>query len=859
MSELSFGEWLKRQRGALGLTQKQLANQVGCSEITLRKLEAEERRPSEQIVERLALIFNIPKNEQKNLMRFARGNWESALSVVENPYPWKKVEKIIPSNLPAPINSFIGREKEIVDIHGYLQRDDIRLVTLIGPPGIGKTRLSLEISRISLADFPDGVFLVSLAPLDNPQLIPTTIFQALDYVESKEFPPLKQLMNGIGSKRILLVLDNCEHLIEDIAPLTSELLSACSRLKIITTSRESLRVPGEWLYSVSTLDVPKNIDIAHAENCPAVMLFAERARAVRADFVLNADNIKAVAAICAQLDGLPLAIELIASRIRLMSAQVLLENLNTSFVLSADGMRTVTARQKTLNNAISWTYNHLPQDEKKLFNFVSIFSGGFSLQTVEEVFSNTFKEKSIRDLVMSLSDKSMLQRRFDDNGEVRFSMLVTIQQFALEQLLQIGEEKNVREQHLQYFVEFSERVGRGLIGPQQMEWRARVLQEWDNLRAALNWAARDNVEEGMILASNLGSKFWENFNFQEGIHWLTKFLQRPDSHAHPKARVRALCVMGYLQFHIQRFDLMRSTAEEALTLSRAIGDKQSECDGLMLMGSAMQFIDGMEQKANFQTQCLELATSIGDVWRQAEALSALSWDKRDLKKAFACREQSIVFYRQSGDWQGLANALSVFASDVALSGDIAYAETLLNEYGKLNQHAGDKRNTEFVLTTKARIALLRGEYEQARSHLETAMAVLQELGNRMGYLWARARLGYVVLCEGHAESAKEIFFECIREFQKDGNRPGLIFPIELISIYFAQAGEYERAARLIGWAEMTHESIGDPILQVTQLDWAKTLNTIRDVLGEEAFKAMKIEGSAMTMDEVVAYTLKEDF
>ena len=858
MSELSFGEWLKRQRGALGVTQKQLADQIGCSEITLRKIEAEERRPSEQIVDRLALIFNIPKNEQKDFLRFARGNWESVPPTVKEIYPWKEDDKPTPSNLPAPINSFIGRRKELAEIRNYLQRDEIRLVTLIGPPGIGKTRLSLEISRTSVADFPDGVFFVALAPLDNPQLISSTILQALDYVESKELSSLKQLLNGIRSKRILLVLDNCEHLIEDVAPLASELLSACPRLKIIVTSRESLRIPGEWLYSIPTLDVPKEVDISSAENFPALMLFAERARAVRADFTLNADNIQAVTAICARLDGLPLAIELIASRIRLMSAQTLLENLNASFILSADGMRAVSARQKTLNNAISWSYDFLPAEEQKIFASLSVFSDGFTLEAAKTVLLDIATDKSVFDTVHSLADKSLLQRLFQADGTMRFVMLVTIQEFALECLRRMGEEENVRKRHLQYFVEFSEQAGRGLIGPQQIEWRTHVLQEWDNLRAALSWAARDNVEEGMVLASNLGSHFWENFNFQEGVLWLTKFLQRPDSRTHPKARVRALCVMGYLQFHFQRFDLMRSTAEEALTLSRAIGDKQSECDGLMLMGSAMQFLEGMEQKMNFQTQCLELARSIGDVWRQAEALSALSWDKRDLKKAFVCREQSIMLYRQAGDWHGLANALSVFASDVAMSGDIAYAETLLDEYAKLNQHASDKRNTEFVLTTKARIALLRGEYGQARSHLETTMAVLQELGNRMGYLWARARLGYVVLCEGHADSAKEIILECIREFQKDGNRPGLLFPIELMAMHLVQTGQPERAARLIGWTEMTRESIGDSILQTTQLDWVNTLNTLLEALGEDAFNAMQAEGAAMTMDGIVAYALEED-
>ena len=257
MAEVSFGEWLKRRRKVEGLTQEQLAEKVSCSTITLRKIEGEERRPSAQIVERLAEVFNIPSNEQTAFLRFARGDWRSAPAETREDAPWRVSSGIPRSNLPATVNSLIGREHEISDICNYLQRTDIRLVTLIGPPGIGKTRLSIESARQSLADFPDGVFFVALAPLGNPTLIATTIAQALGFVEATNISTNEQLKEGIGKKRILLVIDNCEHLVEETSSLISELLSACSRLKILATSRESLRITGEWLYSVPALDIPK--------------------------------------------------------------------------------------------------------------------------------------------------------------------------------------------------------------------------------------------------------------------------------------------------------------------------------------------------------------------------------------------------------------------------------------------------------------------------------------------------------------------------------------------------------------------------------------------------------------------------
>lgn len=255
------------------------------------------------------------------------------------------------SNLPATFTSLIGRDKDIAAVQDYLTNPDIRLVTLIGAPGIGKTRLSIASASQALTHFPDGMFFVALAPLDQPSLIPSAIAQALGYVEKSDLPAEKRLMEGIGNKRILLVLDNCEHLIQDVAPLVASLLSACSRLKILTTSREALGIPGEWLYSVPALDMPKEhsiVDVETISEFPALVLFAERARAARSDFALNAKNIRAVASICSQLDGLPLAIELIAARVKTLSIEQIAARLDDRFALLTSGSRIAPSRQQTL-------------------------------------------------------------------------------------------------------------------------------------------------------------------------------------------------------------------------------------------------------------------------------------------------------------------------------------------------------------------------------------------------------------------------------------------------------------------------------------------------------------------------------
>src|SRR6185503_19401217 len=329
LEQYSFGYWLRLKRKALDLTREALADRVRCSVSMIRKLEDEERHPSAQIAELLAEIFNIPPTERPAFLQFARGDWKSAPNLGDEEAPWRAstqagLAQQPRSNLPATFTSLIGRDKDIAAVQDYLTNPDIRLVTLIGAPGIGKTRLSIASARESLADFPDGVFFVALAPLDQPSLIPSATLQALGYIEKNNLSPEERLIEGIATKRMLLVLDNSEHLIEDVARLASSLLSACSHLKFLITSREALRISGEWLYSVPALDTPKEnsaVDIETISEFPAPVLFAERARAVRSDFALNAKNIRAVAAICAQLDGLPLAIELIAARVKTLSIE----------------------------------------------------------------------------------------------------------------------------------------------------------------------------------------------------------------------------------------------------------------------------------------------------------------------------------------------------------------------------------------------------------------------------------------------------------------------------------------------------------------------------------------------------------
>ncbi len=653
----SFGDWLKRRRKALDLTQAALADQVGCSAAAIRKIEAEERRPSLQIAERLADIFTIPAMERTNFLRFARGERRFAPAETEEYLPWIISTKLTHSNLPATVTSLIGREQEIALVREYLSDPKIRLVTLIGPPGIGKTRLSVEAARTVLSDFPDGVFFVSLVPLVDPALIPQAIAQSLGYVETKNISIREQLKEGIRDKNLLLVLDNCEHLIEDISTFASELLSSCSRLKILATSRESLRIPGEWLYVVPALNIPIDsvADTKTAAAFPALRLFAERARAVRSDFALNDTNIRVITSICAQLDGLPLAIELIAARMRLMTPQALLEHMNSQFVLSADGMRSLSPHQKTLNDAIAWSYTLLSEEEQRLLAYLSVFSGGFTLESVDSIYSEMFVGTSVSSLLTSLLDKSLLQRMFDAEalGEIRFNMLMTIQHFARKRLHGMGTEEEALNQHLTYFLNLAEQAEKEIRGPKQVEWMRQLGAERDNLRSALEWAIETRqTETALRMASHLSLFWFRRSNLSEGRQWLGQVLVLPDALQYSRLYSYALAQLAFHTWLQSGPKEARLLVEQALSVARAHEDKWNTAWALTVYGLVLISEGNFGASRSILEESKALFREVHDEWGYANTLISLgngAYNQGDQAAALSLHKESLVEFQKLGD------------------------------------------------------------------------------------------------------------------------------------------------------------------------------------------------------------------
>jgi len=774
---------------------------------------------------------------------------------VRLPQPIKQKEASTPQhNIPFQVSKFIGRGKELAEIADLIA--DHRLVTLTGTGGIGKTRLSLKMGEQLLNQFPDGVWLVELASLDDPSLLPQTVAKLFHLAEQSDEPLTEKLTRVLRSKTVLLILDNCEHLLDACAGLADTILKNCPNLKMLATSREGLGIIGEALYHVPTLTLPDIQQVLEKLlEYESIQLFEERARLVQEHFSLTTTNALSIAHICHRLDGIPLAIELAAARVNLLSTEQIALRLDESFNLLTGGSRTTLPRHQTLRASIDWSWTLLSESEQTLMRRLAVFAGGWTLDAAEVVCAGSgIRPGQVLEVMNHLVAKSLVVVSQDSGRERRYYLLEMIREYVREKLVQAGEGENIRSRHLKYFLNFSEQIEYGLMGPQQEELMARTIEERDNLRAALEYAARTDVEAGLYLAGRLRN-YWENFDISEGARWLAEFLQMPESKEYPLARAKALYAQGWNLWWLQRFDEARSAAEECLALYRAVRDPYGEVDGLNLLGGTSE---DAEKRAEYCRQALALARSLGDVMRQTTALNMLGWDHRDFKRAFAYWEEAITLYRQIGGWRYLASVLSMLGYFLVLEGEIESAQKYLDESNLLYQRLNTKRGKGLLLTAYGQIALLHSDYEGARAYFQENARLGNDAGSRMDYLWSRARVGYVELRAGNIPEARPIFAETAGNFQKDGGKSGVMYTLEGVASLYVAVGKPEYAAQLIGWADATRAEIGAARPFLEQADVDRDIAAIVTRLGKAAFKEAYDKGRLMTLDEAAAYALDEE-
>jgi len=759
-------------------------------------------------------------------------------------------------NLPLQLTSFVGREQDAAAVVKHLRRPEVRLLTLTGPAGVGKTRLALAVTMEMREHFADGVFFVSLAPLSDPTFVIPTIAHNLGLTESGSQPLLDLLKISQRDKHRLLLLDNFEQVIS-AAPLLAELLEACSQLKLLVTSREVLRLRGEHQFAVPPLALPDTRHLPDDQSLaqvPAVHLFLQRAQAIKSDFHLTTDNAAAIAEICIRLDGLPLAIELAAARVKVFTPQALLSRLDRWLQVLTGGARDLPERQRTLRSAIAWSYELLSQEEQRLFRRLAVFVGGCLLDAVEAVFSAVGdSDASVLEGMISLVDKSLLQQTGQDDEEPRFAMLETIRAYGLEALASCGEAQATHEAHAAYYLALAEQAEPELSGPQQLSWFERLEQEHDNLRAALSWLLEQGTDgQSNELTLRLGgalSQFWEIRGYvHEGWHWLEKALEI-SPRVRSAVRAKALVGAGALATIREDFSLAEALCAEGLAIYRELGDRLGSATALWRWGAAALMRSNYAQARTLLEEALALFREVSDPGGLASALHRLATvliSQGEYARAQALLEECLLLTREGGDIQGHAFALVFLGLVLLFQGDLAQAQARLEEGIALSRKVGYKRSLGFAIHFLGLVTLRQGDMARARSLLEESLALLQEVGERGRIADVFASQGLISFSQGDYPAARARLQESLKlSLELDYKLNTAAFLEELGAVIAAQ-GEPGRAVWCLSAAQALSEAIGVPLPPLAVPIHEFTMASVRTQLGEQAFARAWAEGRTMT-------------
>jgi len=726
-----------------------------------------------------------------------------------------------PNNLPLAETNMVGRDKDLAKVKQLLQRKEVRLVTVTGPGGIGKSRLALETARSLTDEFPGGVYFVPLGNLSDASLIPATLAQTLGVKEAagkKTMENLKEHLRTAVGAPLLLLVDNFEHLVE-AAPMLAELLAAAPNLKLLVTSRAALHIYHEHEFSLQPLALPDARALPPWEELsqyPAIALFLERAAAVKPDFRMTEENASSVAEICARLDGLPLAIELAAARVKLLTPSAIQTRLARRLQLLTGGARDLPARQQTLRHAIDWSHDLLTEPEQKLFRRLSVFCGGCTLEEVESV-CDTKQDlgMDVLDGMASMVDKSLARQVDEADGEPRFTMLETIREYGLEKLKASDEEQQTKQAHAAYCLVLAEEGAAEDASGIQKEWMDRFETEHDNFRAALDWLTEtQNVNWGLRLGAALFN-FWETReHLTEGRDRLGRLLALKGEGTLSKDRVRILFAAGVLAGAQGEYVAAEALFNESFVTAQQLGDKKS------------------------------IAISLN-------AMAVNGRDQNNLARARAQFEECLALWRELGDAPAVARGLSNLASVVDLQGDQAQARFLYQECFEIFGQIQDRTGIAWTLSRQGDLALKQGDFETAQPLYQLALATFRELNDQWGIAGSLEDLGNLASEQKDYPRADPLYRESLRIFQGLGQKRGVARLLEAFASVAAARSDGEAALRLAGAAAALRQSIGALPAPAEQAKLERNLARAREGLSTTASRAAWLEGWVMRVDKAI--------
>jgi predicted ATPase/class 3 adenylate cyclase/tetratricopeptide (TPR) repeat protein len=735
-------------------------------------------------------------------------------------------------NLPTQLSSFIGREKELSTIDKLTVTN--RIITLTGSGGAGKTRLGLQVGMQCLSQFSDGVWLAELAPITEPSLVPQTLLGIFGLREDVQRSPLEVLIDYLRDRNLLLMLDNCEHLIETCAKISEALLRACPKLKILASSREALDIAGEAAYRVPSLTVPDLDHLPSLEElwkAESIRLFIERAANAKPDFKLTKDNASFIAQICSRLDGIPLAIELAAARVKVMSPEQIASRLDDRFRLLTGGSRTALPRQQTLRALIDWSYSLLSEQEKTLFRRLAVFVGGWTLEAVESVCDGERDGAVVLDVLTRLVDKSLVFVEEELIGEIRYHRLETIRQYSREKFFDTDEVETVRDRHLEFFVQFAELADENLQGRDQFIWVSRMVAEMDNLRTALEWGLSRKPFSALRIVGALNVLWVLRGYSAEGFRWTQKSLEQVEKTPIPEglsaeaqlaARAKALRGLAWLYLSLGDNANAIRQAEESVALYRQSLDRHGLSLALLGLAYPLEFQGERERAETLLLESIEIARAERNVY-------GLSWSLCNLARVTLSLHKDLEQSRRYA-----AEALR-HAEQASFQYLIALSSEVLGN-----------------------IAIHENDHDDARSHFNEALRGFQEVGATFNIILEKSNLAHLERQQGNYMRALEYYRETIVAFRDVAQTGAVAHQLECFGFIAIAQGQNERALRLFAAADALRESGGTPMLPDEQIYFNERLQDLREKLTSAQFDSIWSRGRSMSMKQAIESAVKNE-